>query len=310
MRRSIALFIAALTATGFMPAASASPPTGVLTFQDHGRARATEAASIPVAPGSDFVIASYTLAPGGDSGWRHRTGPSVLAVTNGTLTLRSGYGCTIKEYVAGQAVVVPAGLHRLSNAGARQLDLTGTFLDKAPEDANPFVDGAEAAPPPGCADVAGQGLGTAPSPVSVVRSSRGQVVGADAYRDSHEVHYYKGVDVEGSKDILVTSIRAEPNTSGGWMRHKPTIGIVTKGTLTYYQASQGRCMKHEFTAGQAYVHASPVAMLPVNEGPETFEAIYVFFNLPHNPQPLPVAGNLTDAIDFTPLPPQDCPRLR
>lgn len=310
MRRFIVLFITALAVSGFLPAASASPPIAVLTSQDHGRAQATEAAALAMPAGSELAIASYTLVPGADSGWKHRTGPSVLAVIHGTLTLRSGSGCTLKEYVAGQAVVVPAGLHRLVNAGAQQVDLTGAFLDEAPDGATPFVDGAEAAPPPGCADVTGQGLGTVPSPVSLVRSSRGLVVGAGAYRDSHEVHYHHGIDVEAGKDIAVMSIRAEPHGSGGWMRHKPVIGIVTKGTITYYQGGQGRCMKHEFTAGQAYVHASPVTMLPVNEGPEAFEAIYVFFNLPHNPQPLPVAGNLTDAIDWTPLPPHDCPRLR
>jgi quercetin dioxygenase-like cupin family protein len=310
MRRFITLFTAALAATGFMPAASASPPTAVLSTQDHGRAQATEAAAVPVAPDSDFVIASYMLAPGDDSGWRHRAGPSVLVVTNGTLTLRSGSGCTLQEYVAGQAVVVPAGLHRLSNAGDQPLALSGAFLDASANGPTPFIGGAAAASPAGCGGLAAHGL-TAPSPGSVVRSSRGIVVGAGAYRHSDHAHYAHGIEVEGGKDILVTTIQAEPGSSSGWMRHKPTIGIITKGTLTYYEGHDGRCVKTgEFIAGQAYVHASPVTHMATNEGPETFEAIYVYFNLPHNRQPLPVISNLTDSIDFTPLPPKDCPRLR
>jgi quercetin dioxygenase-like cupin family protein len=235
----------------------------------------------------------------------------VLVVTNGTLTLRSGSGCNLQEYVAGQAVVVPAGLHRLSNAGDQPLALSGALLDASANGPTPFIGGIEAAPPAGCGRLAAHGLGTAPSPGSVVRSSRGIVVGADAYRHSDHAHYASDIDAEPGTDILVTSIRVEPHSSSGWMRHKPTIGIITKGTLTYYEGHDGRCVKTgEFSAGQAYVHASPVTHMATNEGPETFEAIYVYFNLPHNSQPLPVISNLTDSIDFAPLPPKDCPRLR
>jgi hypothetical protein len=66
----------------------------------------------------------------------------------------------------------------------------------------------------------------------------------------------------------------------------------------------------EFTAGQAYIHAAPVTHMPVNEGAEAVEAIYVYFNLPHNADPLPVAGNQADAVNWGPLPPEDCPRLK
>jgi hypothetical protein len=36
----------------------------------------------------------------------------------------------------------------------------------------------------------------------------------------------------------------------------------------------------------------------------------VFFDLPHDANPLPVVGNQITAVDFTQAPPADCPRLR
>ena len=116
--------------------------------------------------------------------------------------------------------------------------------------------------------------------------------------------------MEAGRDIYVVSYHAEPYGSAGWMTHRPALGIVTKGTLTYYEGRDGRCVKSGvFTAGQAYVHGSPVTHMPVNEGPEAFEGIYVYFDLPPNAHPLPVVGNQTEAVDFTALPPRDCPRI-
>lgn len=145
----------------------------------------------------------------------------------------------------------------------------------------------------------------------MVRSSRGVFVGPDAYRHSAHAHHAGGINMEAGKDIYVVSYRAEPGATTGWMTHLPTLGIVTKGTLTYYEAHDGRCVKSgEFSAGQAYIHASPVTHMAVNEGPGVWEATYVYFNLPHNAHPLPVAGNQTDAVNFAALPPRDCPRLK
>ena len=48
--------------------------------------------------------------------------------------------------------------------------------------------------------------------------------------------------------------------------------------------------------------------VPLNDGSEVVEATYVYFNLPHRAQPVPVAGNQTDAVNFFALPPKDCPR--
>jgi quercetin dioxygenase-like cupin family protein len=309
MRRSIALLVIVAAVAGFTTTASASPPIGVITYRDYGRGQATDAGATPVSPGRDLVISSYTLAPGADSGWAHRNGLSVFAVTSGTLTVRSADGCTTKEYTAGEAAIIPAGLHRLSNVGSQPVAFSGGFLDTA--GTTPFLGGADAARPAPCAGFTGSNLPTAPSGIEVLRSSTGAFVGPDAYRNSAHGHHASGISIEAGNDVYVVSYRAEPNTSAGWMTHRPALGIVTKGTLTYYEARDGRCVKSgEFTAGQAYVHAAPVTHMPVNEGPEAVEAIYVYFNLPHNPNPLPVAGNQTDAVNWGPLPPKDSPRLK
>jgi quercetin dioxygenase-like cupin family protein len=306
MRRSIVLLVIGAAIAGFATTASASPPVGVLTYQDYGRGQAMEAAATPVSPGHDLVISSHTLAPGADSGWRHRNGLSVFAVTSGTLTVRSADGCTIRDYTPGQAAVLPAGLHRLSNPGGQPVAFSGGFLDTA--GTTPFLGDADAAAP--CAGFTGHNLPTGPSGVEVVRSSTGAFVGPEAYRNSAHGHHAGGISIEAGRDVLVTSYRAEPG-SYGWMTHRPALGVITKGTLTYYEGRDGRCVKSgEFTAGQAYVHAAPVTHMPVNEGPEALEGIYVYFNLPHNPDPLPVAGNQADAVNWGPLPPKDCPRLK
>ena len=309
MRRSFALLITATVIAGFTTTAGALVPVGV-TWDDHARAQATEAATLSASPGREFVIASYTLAPGADSGWRNNDGPTVLAVTSGTLVLHTAAGCASKEYPAGQAAIVPAGRHRLSNSGEEPLAFTGAFLGGAADEITPFLDAGEAPAPAGCPGATGDRLQTAPSPASLVRSSRGTFVGPDAFGHSDHAYHAGGVQVEAGKDVYVVSIDGMPGGTGGWMIHKSAIGIIIKGTLTYYEGHDGHCVKTQFHAGQAYVHASPVTHLPVNEGPEPLSTIYIFFNLPHNAHPTPVAGNLTDAIDITPLPPADCRRLR
>jgi quercetin dioxygenase-like cupin family protein len=310
MRRSFALLITAAVTSGLMTAAGALAPIAVLTYEDHGRAQATEAAALTASPGSELVIASYTLAPGTNNGWQEHGGPAALAVSRGALVLHSASGCTSRKYIAGEAAVLPAGRHLLSNPGDQPLAFSGAFLDAAPDGITPFLDGADAPPPADCVGVVDDGLHTAPARASMVRSGRGTFVGPNTYGHSAHRHHAGGVEVEVGKDIYVVSLRAEPYGTGGWMTHQPMLSIVTKGTLTYYEGHNGRCVKAgEFNAGQAYVHASPVTHMPVNEGPEAVEMIAVFFNLPHNSDPLPLAGGLTDAIDFTALPPQDCPRL-
>jgi quercetin dioxygenase-like cupin family protein len=309
MRRPFAVLIVSVAISSFTMTAGALVPIGA-AFEDHARAQTSEGATLTATPGQELVIASYTLPPDTDGGWRNHGGPAVLAITSGTLVLHSAVGCATKEYTTGQAVIVPAGRHELSNPGSETLAFSGAFLNGAGDDITPFLDAAEAPPPAPCRDATGNGLRTAPASASMVRSARGTFAGADAYGHSDHAHHAGGIRVEAGTDIFVVSVHAQPYATGGWMTHKPALGIITKGTLTYYEAHDGRCVKTQFTAGQAYVHASPVTHMPTNEGPDPLEATYVFFDLPHNAHPVPLAGNETDAMDLTPLPPKDCPRLR
>jgi hypothetical protein len=279
MRRSFALFVVAVALTSFMTTAGALVPIGV-TYEDHARARASEGAGLVASPGRDLVIASYTLEAGEDDGWADYGGPAVLAVTSGTLVLQSATDAARREYTAGQAAVVPVGRHKLVNIGREPLSFSGAFFDGAPYN------------------------------LRAVRSSRGTFVGPDAYGHSAHAHHAGGIQVEAGRDILVASYAGGPHGTAGWMTHKPALGIITRGTLTYYEGHDGHCVKTQFSAGQAYVHGATVTHLPSNEGAEPVEAIFVYFDLPHNADPAPLAGNQTDAVDFTPLPPSDCPRLK
>jgi quercetin dioxygenase-like cupin family protein len=308
MRRSFALLIIAVVITSFTTTADALVLVGA-TFEDHARAQISEGATVAPTPGREMAIASYTLAPGTNGGWRNHGGPAVLAIAHGTLVLHSATGCAMKAYATGQAVIVPPGRHMLANPGSEALAISGVFLDGAGDEITPFLDAGEAPPPVECPETAGDGLQTQPSTASMVRSARGTVVGPDAYGHSDHAHHARGIQVEAGTDVLVTTVHALPHATGGWMTHNPALGIITKGTLTYYEARNGHCVKTRFTAGQAYVHASPVTHLPTNESSEPLEATYFFFNLPHNAHPVPVAGNVLDSVDPTPLPPKDCARL-
>ena len=100
---SVVLFASAVS----IATAVATPPTGELTWEDYARAQLVESASVPILGGTTLVRASYSIAPGGDTGWRSLPGTTVLAVTKGKLGLHGGDGCATKDYAAGQAAVIP-----------------------------------------------------------------------------------------------------------------------------------------------------------------------------------------------------------
>ena len=113
-RRSIVVNLAVLASAVSMTAlgtgvAVATPPSGVVAFTDLARAQAVEGLSIPIKPGNALVSGAYSLAPGGQTGWRRLPGAAILAVTKGGMTVRRADGCSTKDYTVGQASVIPAG---------------------------------------------------------------------------------------------------------------------------------------------------------------------------------------------------------
>jgi quercetin dioxygenase-like cupin family protein len=291
-----------------MPAAVATPPSGLPSkISDLARVQVIEGGTAAAPPGTDAVSATYTLEPGFDSGWRTEPGTSVFAVTKGVLSVRDAKGCSTKEYRGGQAAVVPAGQYDIADAGDEPVEFAGIFLNLAPGAASPLVDGVAESAPTGCRDAGHAAFATATPAVS--DHVRATMVPIAAYGHSVHARGAHGITAEPATDMLVTSYEFPPGFSTGWITHQPQLAFVTRGTLTYYEGRDGRCVRSEtYRPGQAFIHQGGLHMA-VNEGTEPLDATIIYFNLPHGSPAsfVPGAGSL-DGIDFTALPPTDCPR--
>src|SRR5882724_4793173 len=99
---TVVVFVTALS----MATALATPPTGDAKFTDYARVQSADSASVPINGGTNLAMGLYSIAAGGETGWRSLPGPMVLALTKGKLTLHGGEGCATKEYAAGQGATV------------------------------------------------------------------------------------------------------------------------------------------------------------------------------------------------------------
>jgi len=309
MRKATGLstVFAAVAVLATVNVASATPPTGQFSYTEHGRSTQAANATLTI-PAADNVSSSYTVAPGGNTGWRTTTGDAVLAVTKGALSIDQAQGCASQDLAAGKAVVVPAGTFRLRNAGGQPAELNGIFFNLTPGGPSPLVDGA-AEPAPNCpgfsaASVAAQG-------VSGSDLARGVT---DPYLHGATGH---GVDSHGTvvhqlqagMDMAVFTYVLEPGFSTGWLIHTDEMAIITKGKIGIVEARDGGCKTvEEYSAGQAWAH-KPHKHMGVVEGNETAVLRIIGFNMKHG-EPLPVFGSNMDHIDFSQAPPADCPRLR
>lgn len=302
-----AVAVLALVGVGGLSPASATPPTGQFSYTEHGRVQQAADATISI-PAADNVSSSYTIAPGGNTGWRTSTGDAVLAVTKGALAVDQAQGCSTQDLAAGKAVVVPAGKFRLRNPGGQPAEVNGTFFNLAVDGPSPLVDGQGESSPdcPGISATAVSANG-----VSGTDSARGVT---DPYLHGANGH---GVDSRGTvahglkagMDMAVFTYVLEPGFSTGWLIHTDEMAIITKGTIGIWEARDGGCKKvEEYSAGQAWAH-KPHKHMALNEGNEAAVIRIIGFNMRHG-EPLPVFGSNMDHIDFSQAPPSDCPRLR
>src|SRR5688572_26994152 len=173
MRKLHGLFTIVSVAAVFagVNVASATPPTGQVGIQEHGRAQ--QAAGTITIPAADNVSAAYTIAPGGDTGWRTSTGDAVVAVFKGALTVeQAAQDCAGQDVKAGNAAVVSTGKYRLRNAGNEPAEFSGLFFNLPVGGPNPLVDG-QTEPAPACAGVSTAAV-TAQG-VSATESARGAI---------------------------------------------------------------------------------------------------------------------------------------
>lgn len=302
MRRTGFVVVIAITSVLSMATAVATPPTGDVKFRDLTRAQAVEGAVVHITPGTAFASGAYSVAPGGQTGWRRVPGTVVLAVNQGKLTLHGGEGCGAKEYATGQAAVAGPGTYMVRNAGSDPLELFGWFFEQAPGGPKPLVEGPTEAAPASC--TGGLATGVRPSGVSLKEPAVGTVVpGQYGYGQHAEL------TIEAGKDVYASWLDISPGWSSGWISHHAAGNIVESGELSYVEARNGKCDESEsYRAGEAFYHPAHRHMA-FNKGKEHVILWTMYFNLPHD-TPLPVIGNTITAVDFTQAPPAECPRLR
>lgn len=302
MRRSASVVAVVLTSVLSMGTAFATPPTGDVKFKDMTRAQAVEKATVPIEVGKDFASGSYSIASGGETGWRQLSGTSVLGINKGKLMLHGGEECAAKEYGAGQAAVIPAGTYMVHNAGSEPLEFFGFFLNQTPGAPKPLADGPTAAPPANCTGI--MAADASPSGVSLTDPALGNLVPGEFGHGAD-----KTLDIEAGKDVYASWLEIAPGWSSGWLSHRPAANIVQTGELSYVESRDGKCDESEvYKAGEAFYHPAHRHMA-FNKGKEKVILWTMYFNLPHE-TPAPVVGNTITAVDFTQAPPADCPRLR
>jgi hypothetical protein len=298
----LVIIATALSVLAGVNAASATPPSGDFSYKEHGRAQQSASAPVTI-PAAGNLESSYSIAPGGDSGWRTISGDAVIAVFKGGVMVEQAQGCASQDVAAGHSVVVPAGKLRLRNHGDQPAEVSGVFFNLPADEPDPLA--GDAGEPPACGNFSATAV--VPSGVSAANPARGFITAGK----------YHGADLNGTvvhsleagKDMFVGSYTLGPGFSTGWVVHTDELVILTKGTLAIYESRDGKCAKvEEYTAGQAWAH-KPHRHLGVNEGSEPVEARVIGWNMKHG-DPNPLFGSNLDHFDFTQLPPTDCPRLR
>ena len=298
-RTSIVATVVVFTTVLSMTVAVATPPTGDLKYEDLARAQVVEGATVPITAYTALVRGEYSIAPGGVTGWRRLPGTMVLAVTKGKLMLHGGEGCAAKEYGAGKAAVVPAGVYEVHNAGNEPLEFFGLFFGQTAGAPQPLSDGPTEAAPANCTGV--MAAGVVPSGVSLAGSAAAPFVS----------RFYSGatLEIKAGQDVFATRYDAAPGWSSGWFAHHPAVNVMEAGELTYVEAKGGKCDDSEvYRAGEAFYHPTHRHMA-VNNGKEHTVLTTIYFNVPHG-ESLPGPGNHLAAADFSQAPPADCPRLR
>jgi quercetin dioxygenase-like cupin family protein len=311
MRKLLGLFsVCALVGVAAgVTGAEATPPSGQFSSTEYGRAQQVENAKVIASSNYDVESSTYTVAPGGNTGWRTGPGTTALAVAKGALKVEQAEGCASRDLPAGKSLVLPRGKFRLLNAGQEPVELLVNFTDLPLGGGSPLVDGP-AAPAPSCAGFA---AAAAPNGVSAGKSFRGDVT--PYFQQAHAGHGggdtqggypTKELSIEAGKDTFMGTFTLQPGFSTGWFTHTDHVAILTKGTWAFYEARDGKCEKvEEYRAGDAWVHHVHRHLGAV-QGNEPAEITLFGFNMRHG-DPMPVFDSNPDHFDFSHAPPGDCP---
>ena len=306
MRKLLGLFsVCALVGVAAgVNGAGATPPSGPPPdVKEYGRGQQVEAGKIVASSGSDVQHTTYTLAAGGDTGWRTGPGSTTVAVTKGALKVEQAEGCASRDLAAGSVLVLPPGKFRLQNSGGEAAELMANFTNLPKGGGAPLDGEAQSAP-----DCAGFAAAAVANGLSVAQTFRGDPTAY--YRQVHAGHgggaASSEVPIEAGKDAVMMTFVLQPGFSTGWFTHTPHVAIITKGTWAFFEARDGKCEKvEEYKAGDAWVHPKHLHMGAV-QGNEPVEITVFGFNMNHG-EPKPVLNSQPDHLDFLYAPPTECP---
>jgi quercetin dioxygenase-like cupin family protein len=306
MRKLLGLFsVCALVGVAAgVDGAGATPPSGQFSSKEYGRAQQEHDGKVSAHSEREVLSASYTLAPGGDTGWRGNDGTVALAVLKGTVTVEDGEECAVTTLAPGRTVVLERkGPYRLRNEQNEPVELLANLTNLDPGT-------------PGYDESSGKSPACSPEPapsegVTATNSFRGDV--SAYFRQAHGHHAAtdgsyptKELSIAKGKDAFMTTFTLQPGFSTGWFAHTEHVAIITKGSWAFYEARDGKCqVVEEYRAGDAWVHSVHRHMGAV-QGDEPAEITLFGFNLKHG-EPMPVFDSNPDHIDFSHAPPQECP---
>jgi quercetin dioxygenase-like cupin family protein len=107
--------------------------TGI-TRNDVGRGGVGEPYTVSGDKGSEVVVQTVRIDPGGSSGWHTHPGPEVAIVKSGTLTLYDGMDsrCRSQTFTAGQAVARQGHVHLGKNTGKEAVEIVVAYFNVPP----------------------------------------------------------------------------------------------------------------------------------------------------------------------------------
>ncbi len=127
------------------PTAHATPAEGDVERTELATGTSAEPVLIETAGPTTLYVQELLLHPPSSSGWHTHPGVEHTVITGGTVTLQTADQCAPTPYLAGQAIVIPAGVpHVVRNDSPHDANAVVTYT--LPADAPVRADAPPACP--------------------------------------------------------------------------------------------------------------------------------------------------------------------
>ncbi|ANE77930.1 cupin [Mycobacterium adipatum] len=138
-------FLALVGALISAPAAHATPAEGDVERTELATGTSAEPVLIETTGPTTLYVQELLLHPPSSSGWHTHPGVEHTVITGGTVTLQTADQCAPTPYLAGQAIVIPAGTpHVVRNDSPHDANAVVTYT--LPADAPVRADAPPACP--------------------------------------------------------------------------------------------------------------------------------------------------------------------